>query len=125
MNAEEWGMIDYFDPYEFGIEAIPGVNDFMEFQFVSMVDRIRNILGYPLRICSGYRTVLHNEEVGGVSDSAHCKGLAADISCSFGADRFRLIEAALAVGFKRIGIGKNFVHVDLDDSKPSPAIWLY
>jgi len=28
-------------------------------------------------------------------------------------------------GFRRIGIGRNFVHVDNDASLPNPTIWLY
>ena len=32
--------------------------------------------------------------------------------------------ALIKVGFRRIGVGKSFIHSDLDNDKPN-AIWLY
>ena len=75
-------------------------------------------------VTSGYRCLKHNQEVGGVPDSAHTKGLAADISCKDGAYRLKLVLQALKSGIMRIGIGKTFVHIDIDHSKPD-SIWLY
>jgi len=40
----------------------------------------RSQFGKPLKINSGHRCQAHNEEVGGVEDSAHTKGEALDIS---------------------------------------------
>ncbi len=74
-------------------------------------------------ITSGYRCEAHNEAVGGLKDSAHKKGLAADIKCEDTLLRFLLLKALLKVGFKRIGIYKNFIHADLDGSKPQGVIW--
>lgn len=42
---------------------------------------IRNELHLPIIVTSGYRSKEVNEQVGGVSSSYHCKGLAADIKC--------------------------------------------
>ncbi len=77
----------------------------------------------PLVITSGYRCRKHNQAVGGVARSAHVAGLAADIQCVDSAFRFRLIATALAVGIVRIGIYRNFVHIDIDRAKPYPVIW--
>lgn len=43
---------------------------------------IRDELHLPIIVTSGYRSKEVNEQVGGVSSSYHCKGLAADIRCS-------------------------------------------
>jgi len=78
-------------------------------------------------ITSGYRCEEHNRDpkVGGKETSSHLKGLAADIKCDDSAYRFILIKALLKVGFARIGIGKDFIHVDLDMDKTQNLIWVY
>ena len=45
------------------------------------LEKVRAILGHPLQITSGYRCPALNAAVGGVGDSAHLYGLAADILC--------------------------------------------
>ena len=74
-------------------------------------------------VTSGYRCPAHNREVGGVEDSAYMKGLAADIKCEDSSHRFMLIKAFMKVGFTRIGVYENFIHVDLDKTKPQKVIW--
>ncbi len=74
-------------------------------------------------ITSGYRCEEHNKEVGGIEDSAHKKGLAADIKCEDSSYRFLLVNALIKVGFKRIGRYDNFIHCDLDESKPQKVMW--
>ena len=74
-------------------------------------------------VTSGYRCKEHNGKVGGVEDSAYVKGLAADIKCEDSNYRFMLIKAFIRAGFKRIGVYKNFIHVDLDPDKPQNVMW--
>ena len=74
-------------------------------------------------ITSGFRCPEHNKTVGGIEDSAHMKGLAADIKCNNSTYRFHLINALIRVGFKRIGRYDNFIHADLDEDKPQPRMW--
>jgi len=76
-------------------------------------------------IKSGYRCEKQNIKVGGVENSAHRKGLAADIRCDNSSYRFSLISALHGAGFKRIGIGQNFIHCDRDFEKPQNVIWTY
>lgn len=45
------------------------------------LERVRVILGAPLHIDSGYRSPALNTAVGGVSNSAHLSGFAADFVC--------------------------------------------
>lgn len=46
-----------------------------------VLDPIRDKLGLPIIINSGYRSPLVNRKVGGVPNSQHIKGQAADIKC--------------------------------------------
>jgi hypothetical protein len=52
--------------------------------------------------------------------------MAADIACDNSRDRFELIKALIEAGFKRIGVRKDFIHVDVDfPDKPGRVMWLY
>ena len=53
---------------------------------IDMAQTIRDAIGVPVRINSGYRCEKHNAKVGGVKGSYHSQGLAADLSCSKGAE---------------------------------------
>lgn len=80
---------------------------------------------HPFTISSGFRSVEYERSRSRNGRSSHCKGLAADIVCLSNLDRFQLVSAFLALGVTRIGIAKNFIHVDMDSSKPFPRIWTY
>lgn len=47
----------------------------------NVLEKVRTLLGHPITISSGYRCNELNNAVGGVWDSAHTHGLAADIEC--------------------------------------------
>lgn len=49
-------------------------------QLVMVLQSIRSHFGAAVTISSGYRTPQHNEKVGGLTDSQHCYGTAADIT---------------------------------------------
>jgi len=97
----------------------------MDKDFVILLDLARTIAGIPFVITSGYRCEKHNKEIGGVSDSAHIKGLASDIKVKNSSDRYVILDALRKVGFNRFGIGPDFIHVDCDDTKPQNVIWTY
>ena len=44
-----------------------------------VLDPVRDRIGVPITVTSGYRCAELNRRVGGVSNSKHCRGLAADI----------------------------------------------
>lgn len=99
-------------------------NDQVQVEFVECLQRVREKFG-PLTINSGCRCEAHNSRVGGSPQSSHLIGLAADIRCADSSSRFNLLQILMEEGFQRIGIGQEFFHVDMDNGKPQPLIWLY
>jgi len=97
----------------------------MDDNFLLMLDRAREYAGIPFVISSGFRCEKHNREVGGSPTSSHLKGKAVDIVADNSRRRYIILKALMKVGFTRIGIGKNFIHVDNDESKVQGVIWLY
>jgi len=90
------------------------------------LDEIRGECGFALRISSGLRTQEENDKLkDSVSDSAHLTGLACDIFVQDSSQRMKLVTVALKNGIRRIGIGKTFVHLDVDTSKPQDVMWHY
>lgn len=116
---------NYFSVDEFASPDLDGSGINMDKEFISKLDKARQYAAIPFKISSGYRTKEHNKNVGGVPDSAHTKGHAADIVCSAGVNRFIIVTALLEAGFNRIGIANSFIHVDDDPSKPKHCIWTY
>ena len=47
-----------------------------------VLDPVREKLGKPVVVNSGYRCEKHNKSVGGVKNSQHLRGEAADVTCS-------------------------------------------
>lgn len=52
---------------------------FIDDYLVSLLDVLRNQVGKPVYITSGYRTPTRNKKVGGAKYSYHMRGMAADI----------------------------------------------
>lgn len=113
-----------FDPKEFESPDIEGSGYNMQAGFMEMLQHARKIANIPFVITSGYRSEAHNKAVGGVANSSHLKGLAADIRVRNGIERLTILSALLQAGFRRIGIGESFIHVDLDSDKPA-SVWTY
>jgi len=120
-----WSDLKYFRHPEFASPDAPGSGVRMDLDFVLALDKLREAVGIPLVIVSGFRTTQHNAKVGGVECSAHTLGWAADILVLSGATRMRIVREALRLGFRRIGIGKKFVHLDVDLTKPQNVMWVY
>jgi zinc D-Ala-D-Ala carboxypeptidase len=92
---------------------------------MDFIDLLRATAGIPLTINSGYRCEKHNKRVGGKVKSAHRLGVACDIKCVRSDHRFKIIEAAMQLGFKRIGVYPTFIHLDREfSSLPQEVMWL-
>ena len=115
----------YFKLSEFDSQNSPGSGLGMKQSFLTKLDNAREIAGIPFKINSGFRTPDHNVDVKGSLNSSHLRGLATDIFCNDSRSRKLIISALMAVGFHRIGIGSNFIHVDDDPEKDKDVIWIY
>lgn len=92
-----------------------------------LLDRLeyaRSLCGFSFILTSAYRTQEYEHDKNRTGSSSHCKGLAVDISCNSEERRYILVQNLLRAGFSRIGIGKTFIHADIDRQKKS-CIWLY
>ena len=82
------------------------------------LELVRQALGKPIVITSGYRCPALNARVGGVSTSAHTKGLAVDFKSSFGTPKEicqRLIDAGVQFD-KLIQEHNQWVHIGFSPS---------
>jgi len=91
---------------------------------VAKLQSVRDSFGKPIHINSGIRCAEKNKEAGGTSFSSHLYGLAADIRCDNSVDRSALM-LLLVRQFRRIGIGKDFIHCDVDSQKDQDVMWVY
>jgi len=79
---------------------------------------LRKILERPIYITSGYRCPRYNQKIGGVTNSYHCIGLAADIKVK-DINLIELLGYAEEIDFNGIGFyeKKNFLHLDVRPTK--------
>lgn len=94
-------------------------------ELCAMLDKARELAGVPFFLNSTLRSPEKNAEVGGVENSSHLKGEAVDIRVRNSSERFKILQALIEVGFKRIGVGETFIHADIDKSKPNEVMWTY
>ena len=97
---------------------------------IDLIDKLSKIeqrLGRELYINSGHREEAHNTAVGGVKGSEHTYDPAegVDAACKNGRECWEIVNAAVAEGIVRIGIGKTFVHIGIAKDKPQHVIWHY
>jgi len=118
-------MMHYFTLEEFDSPDAPGSGAKMDYATLQMLDLARSLYGRPMVVNSGFRTVEHNDAVGGTENSSHLRGLAADISCTNSGDRYDMLIALMRVGFNRVGISDTFLHIDTDETKSQHVIWTY
>lgn len=118
-------MSKYFAPAEFKRCTPSCTIDQMDAAFLNRLDQFREFVGIPLVLTCAYRSKAWEKAHGRTGNSAHTRGLAVDIRCNASDTRYRIVMAAVCFGFKRIGIGKNFIHLDLDPSLPQGVIWHY
>lgn len=85
-------------------------------QLLNKLQQLRDIIGKPIIINSGFRTPEHNKRVRGAENSFHLQGKAADIQVN-GITPKQLAKYAEKVGFNGIGVYKTFIHVDVRDYK--------
>ena len=97
----------------------------MDPAFMERLEALREAYGKPMVVTSGYRDPSHPEEAKKAEPGTHSRGIAVDIAVR-GADAVRLLELALARGFRGIGVQQKgavrFLHLD---TRNDPALWSY
>lgn len=98
----------------------------LKVELVNLLDQMRGDCGFPFIITSGFRTVAENNKYkSAVTDSAHLTGEAVDIYCEDSAKRQKINDMARKYGINRIGIAKNFIHLDISKTLPQNVTWIY
>jgi len=123
---DEHAWDDYFtrlNRKQFASPDETGSEKLMDYDFLCWLQQLAVSCQTFFAVSSGYRTPIHNDEVGGSPNSSHMKGLAADIIVKGSLQRFLLVERSLRMGCKRIGVYRNMVHIDMDIDKPSMVLW--
>lgn len=89
------------------------------------LERLRLRIGRPINISSGYRCPDHNRAVGGVWNSQHVKGTAADIYVD-GMDVRELANICKQI-FDGVGtyVDGGFVHVDMREGGAVPGYFTW
>jgi uncharacterized protein YcbK (DUF882 family) len=80
--------------------------------FIQAFLKLWGLMGGDVLPTSGTRCYKHNVEVGGASSSRHLISDAVDLACRDADYQERLVDLARTCGFRGIGWGKNFVHLD-------------
>ena len=87
-------------------------------ELVEVLEDVRTHFKWPVIITSGYRTPKYNKKIGGVKNSQHTKGTAADI-------KVKMVLASEVQEYlcekypNKYGIGKydKFTHIDVREKK--------
>ena len=119
-------LTEHFTKEEFDCQCGCGNGDIVISEnLVFELECVRIHYGKPMRINSGIRCLSHNRKIGSRDTSSHIKGLAADIHCKDMGHRLELVKRLLRDGeFTRLGVNRDFIHVDVDYDKPK-GIFLY
>jgi uncharacterized protein YcbK (DUF882 family) len=93
-------------------------------ELLDALEALRLEVGLPIVVDDAYRCPVHNAAVGGVPDSQHVQGIAADIHV------VNMTASQLEAYARRVlginGIGRsdtlNYIHID---TRTTPAKWCY
>lgn len=110
-------QIGYFNTKEFESkdgQPSPYGETVVRRELIVRLNAIRAAFGKPIIVTSGYRSPEHNKHVGGVKNSTHVQGIAADIQPKDLNDLDALFEIVQKFNQKG-GIGRydDFIHVDV------------
>ena len=101
LSTVNWDKVKYFKKSEFkcqcGGKYCNGYPAEMSSKLIDILEKLRKYFGKPVTITSGLRCSKHNTAVGGVSNSMHQYGKAADIYIA-GVDRAKIKAKAYELG---------------------------
>ena len=118
-----WDEIRYFTRDEFackcGGKYCNGYPVDIDMNMVKIADEIREKIGKPITVNSGLRCKTHNANVGGVFNSQHLLGKAADLGCPIGCTPAQMASIAETIMGNTGGIGIYTwgIHIDTRSAK--------
>ena len=98
--------------------------------FRAVLNLIREDVGFPMIISSGYRCPDHPIEKAKLIPGEHSDGEGVDVAVSY-AQALRVLDSALNHGIERIGVSQQgdgsgrFIHLGYSKTLPTPALWSY
>ena len=104
------GLSQHFSRKEFSCRHCGKLT--IDNRLIDKLEQLREKIGKPIKVTSGYRCPVHNKKVGGVKNSRHTKGQAADIKVD-GMTPREVAVAAREVGFGYVLIEPTWLHVDV------------
>lgn len=117
----------HFQAREFDCPCKACLETLLDSDLVEGLERMRERLGCPVKITSGYRCAAHQLELSAqgyetAKNSQHLAGKAADVWT--GKHTGHLLEiCARSSGFKAVGVASAWVHVDLRADRV--RLWYY
>jgi len=121
-------MWKYFKLEEFKCRCGCGTTN-MNTEFIDKLDKLRDKLGFSLRVNSGYRCPQYNNRISSTGfNGPHTTGRAADLSVDR-AKCYELLALAKECGFTGIGLNQKgvgrYIHLDDLTEGPRPNVWTY
>lgn len=110
--AQDRWLSNNFNEREFACRHCGQV--YVEPDLVTKLQALRDILGRPVKVTSGYRCPVHNRNIKGAPQSRHMQGQAVDLVVE-GVSPTAVAKVADQVGLGGIGIyaTSGFTHVDV------------
>lgn len=127
MTDADWISVSkYFKREEFDSPDLVGSGNKMSLEFVKFLYNMRNVLGFPLVISSGYRTEDYQSKHGGTKGkiSDHTQGEGVDIKCDDSHQRYKILQYCFDNGVKRIEVCDKHVHIGYSTTLPQEVcVW--
>ena len=118
----DWKRWPNFQPWEFTCNRTGRCE--MNEAFMDRLQRLRDILGFSLVVNSGFRDPTHPVEAAKDRPGIHTLGRAVDIAAG-SQKQFKIMKAAVELGFTGFGFARTFIHIDDLDEAPRPNVWTY
>jgi len=130
LNREGDNIPKFFDSEQLACKCGCGLNN-PSYGLINIIDKTIELCDIPIYINSACRCEKHNKKVGGSQTSSHlprkdnheCE--AVDFDADTSKERYKVLKAMMITGFKRIGIGKTFLHGDISHDKVQNIVWRY
>jgi hypothetical protein len=114
----------YFKKSEFYCDG-ESCYDKMNKAFLEKLDLARSYSSVKYVISSSWRSMAYTIKKKWSKTSSHLIGMAVDIEAKTSSEKWEIVRTLMKAGFTRIGVGLDFIHVDMDYNKPQELLWTY